>query len=88
MKALILCLFFMGVIAMLHGIYEQKYEGLRDNTRVEYRFLPRSYYDEQLGDTPGVSGAFKNMFQRESPWFERSVSLANPLKDVGAPGAR
>lgn len=72
----------------IHGVYDQKYKALKENIRVEYRFIPRTYYEEQLADIPNVASTFKNMFQKESPWYERNISLANPLKDVGAKGAR
>jgi hypothetical protein len=88
MKSFILFLFFLGVVLLIHGIYEQKYKSLSDNVRIEYRFIPRTFYEEQLAENPVVASTFKNMFQKESPWFERNVTLPNPLKDVGAPGAR
>ena len=88
MKAIILFIFFLGIMMLIHGIYEQKYMSLKENVRVEYRFIPRTYYEEQLAENPLVASNFKNMFQKESPWFERNVSLANPLKDTNAPGAR
>jgi hypothetical protein len=78
----------MGITLLIHGIYEQKYQSLRENIRVEYRFIPRTFYEEQLAENPTVASNFKNMFQKESPWFERTVSLANPLKDTNAKGAR
>lgn len=88
MKTFILFLFFLGIILLIHGIYEQKYRSLSDNVRIEYRFIPRTFYEEQLAENPMVASNFKNMFQKESPWFERNVTLANPLRDVGATGAR
>lgn len=88
MKSIILFLFFLGVMFLIHGIYDQKYKSLKDNIRVEYRFIPRTFYEEQLQENPNVANTYKNMFQKESPWFERTVSLANPLKDVNAKGAR
>jgi hypothetical protein len=48
MRFLILLTFFIGAIMYIYGIYEQKYRELRDNVKIEYRFIPRSYYDEQL----------------------------------------
>lgn len=73
MKSIILFLFFVGMILIIHGIYEQKYKELKDNVRVEYRFIPRSYYEEQLQSST-IGAQFKNMFDKESPWFDRTVS--------------
>lgn len=88
MRSIILFIFFTGITMLIHGIYEQKYQSLKENIRVEYRFIPRTFYEEQLTENPMVASNFKNMFQKESPWFEKTVSLANPLKDTNAPGAR
>jgi hypothetical protein len=72
MKSVIFFLFFVGLILIIHGIYDQKYNELKNNMRVEYRFIPRTYYDEQLSKST-VSSNFKNMFNRESPWFEATI---------------
>lgn len=77
MKAVIFFLFFVGMILIIHGIYEQKYAELKKNMRVEYRFIPRTYYEEQLANST-VSSTFKNMFNKESPWFERNISIDLP----------
>lgn len=88
MKSIILFLFFFGVISLIHGIYEQKFKALQENTRIEYRFIPRTFYEEQLAENPNVASTFKNMFQKESPWYERNIGMANPLKEVNHPDAR
>lgn len=77
MKPIILFLFFVGTLLIIHGIYDQKYEALKENVRVEYRFIPRTYYEEQLAQS-SISSHFKNMFSKESPWFERTVTLEKP----------
>ncbi len=65
------------MILIIHGIYDQKYKELNDNMRVEYRFIPRTYYEEQLGNST-VSSNFKNMFNKESPWYDRNISIGGP----------
>lgn len=67
-------LFVAGMILFIHGIYQQKFAALEDNVRVEYRFIPRTYYEEQLADA-SVSANFKNMFNKESPWYDANISL-------------
>jgi hypothetical protein len=88
MKSIILFLFFAGIIMLIHGIYDQKYKTLQQNIRVEYRFIPRTYYEEQLAENPNVASNYKNMFQKESPWFERNVGMANPMKETNNPNAK
>jgi len=75
MKQVVLFLFFIGVIMIMHGIYQQKIKAAQDNVKIEYRFIPRTYYEEQLAST-SVTSNFKNMFDKESPWLERNVTLA------------
>ena len=77
MKSVILFLFFMGTILIIHGIYDQKYKEINDNMRIEYRFIPRTYYEEQLGNST-VSSNFKNMFNKESPWYDKNISIGGP----------
>lgn len=79
MKALVFFFLISGIILFIHGIYQQKFEALNDNVRVEYRFIPRTYYEEQLNNA-SVAANFKNMFNKESPWYERTVSLDNKTK--------
>ena len=74
MRSIIIFLFCFGVILIIHSIYDQKFQALQENSRVEYRFIPRTYYEEQLANTP-VTSLYKNMFDKESPWFERNVTL-------------
>jgi len=56
---------------------------LKKNIRVEYRFLPKTYYEEQLAQAP-ESSLFKNMFDKESPWFSRNVTLPRPPKETAS----
>jgi hypothetical protein len=74
MYSVILFLFFLGIFIIIHNIYEQKFQSLKKNVRVEYRFIPRTYYEEQISNS-NISGLYKNMFNKESPWFESTVSL-------------
>jgi hypothetical protein len=75
MKSIAMFLLFVGVLLIINGIYEQKYQSLKKNVRVEYRFIPRTYYEEQLAENANVTANFANMFQKTSPWFERTVTL-------------
>jgi len=63
MQSITVFILFVGVFLIVHGVYEEKFRSLEDNVRVEYRFLPRTYYEEQLANTD-VSGKFKNMFSK------------------------
>lgn len=79
MYSIILFLFFLGIFIVIHNIYEQKYNALKKNIRVEYRFIPRTYYEEQISNN-NISGLYKNMFDKESPWFDANVTLPKNLR--------
>ncbi len=71
MKALILLVLFGGMAMVIHSVYEEKLERARREVRVEYRFLPRTLYEEQMAqsaDLLGGSGKMVGMFDRASPW--------------------
>ena len=48
--------------------------------RIEYRYIPRTFYDEQLsGDS--VMKHFQTMFEKETPWIKnRDVDVKVDLK--------
>ena len=43
------------------------------NPRIEYRYIPRTFYDEQLS-SGNVLKQFSSMFEDENPWLmDRSL---------------
>lgn len=82
MRSIIIFFFCLGIFLIIHSIYEQKFQSLKKNIRVEYRFIPKTYLEEQLAQAPETS-LFKGMFDKESPWFSRNVTLPKPPKENG-----
>lgn len=74
MKAIAVCLLFIGMFLVVQGYYSQKSECPPPEVQVKY--IPRSLYDEQLSDNPEsqVSTQFKGMFEDINPW----MSANNP----------
>jgi hypothetical protein len=68
MYTLILVLLFVGALMVANGIYEQKLQAYQKNTRVEYRFIPRTYYEEQLYNN-NLDLKVKDMFTKDAPWL-------------------
>jgi hypothetical protein len=69
MKALLILMLFVGMALVIHGIYEEKLQEQRGNVKIEYRFLPRTLYEEQLGkQSANLTTTFNNMFNEDSPW--------------------
>ena len=67
MRQLILLLMFAGLAIVIHSVYEDKFQRMQQQVKVEYRFLPRTLYEEQMEQT-NVLGDFKKMFNRDAPW--------------------
>jgi hypothetical protein len=62
MKSFVFLLMFVGMAMVMHGIYEEKYKQLQKDARIEYRFIPRTFFDEQLSQTD-LTAKFSHMFQ-------------------------
>lgn len=60
MTNIALVIMFAGILLVVHGVYEQMFRELKEERRIQYRFIPRSLYDEQM--TTSVSALYKNMF--------------------------
>ena len=69
MKFLALVFFIIGVVYTVVGFTQLK-DTTKDNTkRVEYRFVPRSVYDE-IG-LMEISTEYSDMFQKEQVKYDR-----------------
>lgn len=59
---------------IINGVYEEKLKAAQAVKQVEYRFVPRTYYDEQLQAQDGdVMSKMSGMFDKASPWFDAVV---------------
>lgn len=80
MHPILVLMLFVAYALIVHGIYDDKLRTAALQSRVEYRFLPRTLLDEQLGGTTNLLGDFKSMFEGPvaSPW-----DYANTGRDSG-----
>ena len=68
MKLLILIILFIGIILVIQGVNDENIETLKKEKKIEYRFIPRSYYDEQIF-TNQFSSKFSTLFDEDqSEW--------------------
>ena len=79
MKSLFILMLFIASLFIIIGIYEQKLSIATSNTEIEYRFIPRTFYEEQMGEGAQVSDKFGSIFNKESPWFDRTIG---PIIDI------
>ena len=79
MKLLIVLMFFFGILLIIHGIYEEKFKKLKDNVKIQYRFVPRSYYDEQIFSNQ-FSSKFSNIFDEDQDEWSANQRTFEPKK--------
>lgn len=72
MKTLVIFVLFIGMFLIIQGIYDEKLKAAEENKKVMYKFVPRTYYEEQI-DESNVTSKVSTMFNKESPWFDRAV---------------
>jgi hypothetical protein len=70
MNILIIFLIFIGSFLILQGVYEEKIKTIEQNKKIEYKFIPRTYYEEQLAESQ-LSSQVESMFNYDSPWSNR-----------------
>ena len=73
MKSVFIFLIFIGVFMMVTAVYEEKLTDAKKNVKIEYRFVPRTYYEEQLGENGSLMEKVGDIFAKESPWFYQTV---------------
>ena len=78
MKALVMFFLFVGMVLIIVGIYEQKLKVAKEEKKTEYKFIPRTYYDEKLSNSD-LSLKIADIFNNESPWYDRTICV---YKDV------
>lgn len=61
MNIIVVLLLFAGMALVMQGVYDEKVKALEKNVRVEYRFLPRTLYEEQMAHSD-LLGKFKTLF--------------------------
>ena len=79
MKAFIIFLLMAGIFLVVHGVYSERLERAQKKVKVEYRFVPRTLYDEFLFEKQFTS-KFDNIFNEESRWFNNTVGLDNNIR--------
>ena len=79
MKLLILLMFFFGILLIIHGIYEDKFKKLKKNVKTQYRFIPRSYYDEQIFSNQ-FSSKLSNIFDEDQDEWSANQRTFTPFR--------
>ena len=69
MKTVVVLILFIGMFFIVQGVYEQKLKESIENKKVEYKFIPRTYYEEQLESSELTSKVGK--LYESNPWGDR-----------------
>lgn len=80
MKSIIMLCIFIGAFLIMTGVYEEKLKTAENSKKIEYKFIPRSYYEEQTSNDD-LSMKLADTFNYESPWFDRTVGALSDIPD-------
>jgi len=72
MKSILLFVFLIGVFMILFG-YSKSFHKCPE-PKIEYRYIPRSFYEEQMSP-PDVFKSHNAMFNDRSTWPPLSVDI-------------
>ncbi len=75
MKFVLISLIFIGLALVLVGYVRSQQEC--PPTKIEYRYVPRTFVEEQEDPTP-ISEIFAKMFIEPSPWIRHSGGKLGP----------
>lgn len=68
MQSLVLVLLVVGLIMMSLGYQKKLLNNTETKTVVEYRFIPRSIYEDQFGPVK-LESSFQDMFEKQDVFF-------------------
>lgn len=68
MKSLVIVLLVLGLIMMALGYQKKLIQNMETKTVVEYRFIPRSIYEDQFGPVK-LEDSFQDMFEKQDVFF-------------------
>jgi hypothetical protein len=64
MKSIVLFFFVVGIVMLAVGYQKKIMQAATTKTVVEYRFIPRSIYDQQMSPE-NLESTFSDMFEKE-----------------------
>lgn len=67
-KSIILLIIFIGILFVTIETVKIYVASLKEQPKVEYRYIPRTFDEEQL-EPVYVSEIFSNLFSQSSPWI-------------------
>ena len=71
MKSLVLLLMVLAVMMITIGYHQKMQESFKQEKIIEYRYLPRSYLEEQL-EPVNLQKSFADMFRKDNIFIGRN----------------
>jgi hypothetical protein len=68
MKSFVMLFFVIGIVMLAIGYQKKVITNTKTKTIVEYRFIPRTLYDEQTSPS-NLEQSFKDMFSKQDVFF-------------------
>jgi hypothetical protein len=68
MQSLVLVLLVLGLIMMALGYQKKLIQNMETKTVIEYRFIPRSIYEDQF-EPIKLESSFQDMFEKQDVFF-------------------
>ncbi len=62
----------MGILMVIQGVYNDKLKMVKERVKVEYRFVPRSYYDEMVFSKQFAT-LTDDLYNNEDQWSSRNI---------------
>lgn len=69
MKSLSLFILIIGIVFVTVGYMDNKVKNIKSENKIEYRFVPRTIYDEQIRPV-NLNDTFSSMFSNIDPIFD------------------
>jgi hypothetical protein len=79
MKLFIILILFTGILMVVQGVYNDQLKMVKEKVKVEYRFVPRSYYDEMMFSQQFSSltnDLFNSSDGAADEWYKRNIGGA------------
>jgi hypothetical protein len=70
MKSLVLLLMVIGIMMITIGYHQQMQENYKKEKVIEYRYIPRSLYEEQMQPV-NLQQSFSDMFKKDNVFIGR-----------------
>jgi hypothetical protein len=68
MQSFVLVLLVLGLVMMCLGYQKKLLTNMETKTVIEYRFIPRSIYEDQFGPVK-LENSFQDMFEKQDVFF-------------------